>query len=155
MIDRQAERVAQAGLGITVHVGEFSPANLRAALHIPGLKRLGHAVYATSDPRLLDELAQAGVAVECSLTSNVVLGGAASIIAHPIRQLAARGIPVTLNTDLPVHLDTTIGREYGIAAALGISPAELLAITRDAVRASFTTGERQTELLAELDVIRP
>ncbi len=154
-IYRLAERVSQAGLGVTVHVGEFSPANLRAALHVPGLKRLGHAVYATSDQHLLDELARSGVAVECSLTCNVVLGGAASFIAHPVRQLAARGIPVTLNTDLPVHLDTTIGREYGIAAALGFSPAELLDVTRDAVRASFTTVERRTELLAELDATRP
>lgn len=153
-IYRLAERVAQAGLGITVHVGEFSPANLRAALRVPGLKRLGHAVYATSDQRLLDELARSGVTVECSLTSNVVLGGAASFIAHPIRQLAARGIPVTLNTDLPVHLDTTIGREYAIAAALGFSPAELLDITRNAVRASFIPVEQRTELLAELNAMR-
>lgn len=78
-----------------------------------------------------------------------------SVLAQPIRQLATRGIPVALNTDLPVHLDTTIEREYGIAAALGFSPAELLGITRNAVRASFTTVERQTELLAQLETIHP
>jgi adenosine deaminase len=155
VVHRLAERAANAGLGITVHVGEFSSANLGVALRVPGLKRLGHAVFATSEPRVLDELARFGVAVECSLTCNVVLGGAASFAAHPIGQLAALGIPVTLNTDLPVHLDTTIGREYAIAAALGFSPVQLLDVTRNAIRASFTTVERRAKLLAELGEVRP
>jgi adenosine deaminase len=152
---RLAERAASAGLGVTVHVGEFSPANIGAALRVPGLKRLGHAVYATSEPRLLEELARSGVAVECSLTSNVVLGAVPSLTAHPIRQLAALGIPVTLNTDLPVHLDTTIGREYAIAAALGFSPTQLLEVTRNAIRAAFTTTVRRAELLDRLEAVRP
>jgi adenosine deaminase len=152
---RLAERAASVGLGITVHVGEFSSANLGAALRVPGLKRLGHAVYATSEARVLDELARSGVTVECSLTCNVVLGGAASFTAHPLGQLAALGIPVTLNTDLPVHLDTTIGREYAIAAALDFSPDQLLGFTRNAIRASFTTAERRAKLLAELSEVRP
>jgi adenosine deaminase len=148
---RWAERAADAGLGIAVHAGEFSTANLGAALLVPGLKRLGHAVYAASDPRLLDGLARGGATVECSLTCNVVLGAVPSYESHPIRHFVARGIPVTLNTDLPVHLATTIGREYALAAALGFSPAELLEFTRNAVSASFTTAERRAVLLAELE----
>jgi adenosine deaminase len=147
---RWAERAAAAGLGVTVHAGEFSPANLAAALRVPGLSRLGHAVYAAADPRLLEALAASGATVECSLTSNVVLGAAPSYEAHPIRRFVESGIPVTLNTDLPVHACTTIGREYAIAAALGFSPAELLAFTRNAVRASFASAERRAALLDEL-----
>lgn len=150
-IYRWAERVAAAGLGITVHAGEFSPANLAAALRVPGLRRVGHAVYAANDPHLLDQLAGSGVTVECSLTSNVVLGAVPSYEAHPIRRFAEHGIPVTLSTDLPVHACTTIGREYAVAAALGFSSAELLAFTRNAITASFTSAERRAALLAELD----
>ncbi|HEU4784818.1 MAG TPA: hypothetical protein VFS83_15885, partial [Ktedonobacterales bacterium] len=43
---RVAERAAAGGLGVTAHVGEFSAANIMAALRMPGLTRLGHAVYA-------------------------------------------------------------------------------------------------------------
>jgi hypothetical protein len=148
---RWAERAADAGLGVTVHAGEFSAANLAAALRVPGLRRLGHAVYAASDERLLERLAETGVAVECSLTCNVVLGAVPSYEDHPIRRFAARGIPVTLNTDLPVHVATSVGREYAVAAALGFTPAELLGFTRDAIRASFTSGERKTALMRALD----
>jgi adenosine deaminase len=148
---RMAERAVDAGLGITVHAGEFSAANLAAALQTPGLRRLGHAVYATSDEQLLEQLAQRNVTVECSLSCNVVLGAAPSYEAHPIRQFVTYGIPVTLNTDNPVRIWTTIGREYAIAAALGFSSTALVAFTRNAIEASFTSAERRKALIDKLE----
>jgi adenosine deaminase len=145
-----AERAAAAGLGITVHVGEFSTASVECALQMPGLRRIGHGTHIAGDPHLLERLARTGVTVECSLTSNVVLGSAASYEAHPIRRFLEAGVPVTLSTDLPVHVCTTIAREYAVAAALGFSTADLLAFTRNAVSAAFTTAERRGALLAEL-----
>ena len=147
---RWAERAAEAGLGLTVHAGEFSTANLAAALCVPGLSRLGHAAYAAADARILAKLAQSDVTVECCLSCNVILGATPSYEAHPIRQFVASGVPVTLNTDDPVHIWTTIGREYAIAAALGFSPTELLAFTRNAIQASFTSAERRRALMAEV-----
>jgi adenosine deaminase len=146
-----AERAAEAGLGITVHAGEFSTANLAAALQVPGLRRLGHAVYAAADGQLLEQLAQSKVTVECSLSCNVILGAAPSYAEHPIRQFVAAGISVTLSTDNPVRIWTTIGREYAIAAALGFSPTTLLGFTRNAIQASFTSAERRKPLMAEMD----
>lgn len=151
-IYRWAEQASAAGLGITVHAGEFSTANLAAALHVPGVTRLGHAVHAARDPRLLDQMARSGVTVECALTCNVLLGATPSYEEHPIRQFMAHGIPVTLNTDDPVRVGTTIGREYAIAAALGFSAAELRGFTRSAIQASFATTPRRATLLAELAV---
>lgn len=147
---RMAERAVEAGLGITVHAGEFSAANLWAVLQTPGLSRLGHAVYATSDERLLEQLAQRNITIECSLSCNVVLGATPSYEAHPIRQFVEAGIPVTLNTDNPVRTWTTIGREYAIAAALGFSPTALLSFTRNAIQASFTSAERRKALMDKL-----
>ena len=145
-----AERAADAGLGITAHAGEFSAANLAAALRVPGLRRLGHAVYAAADARLLEGLARSNVTVECCLSCNVVLGAVPSYEDHPIRQFVASGIPVALSTDNPVRIWTTIGREYAIAAALGFSPAELMAFTRNAIQASFTSAERRKALMDEM-----
>jgi len=147
---RWAERAAAAGLGLTIHVGEFATASIAAALRTPGLRRIGHGTHVADDPHLLDELARSGVTLECSLTCNVVLGSAPSYKDHPIRRFAQHGIPVTLATDLPMHVCTTIGREYAIAAALGFSLDELLAFTRNAIAASFTTATRRAALLSEL-----
>jgi adenosine deaminase len=147
-LSRVASRALEAGLGVTAHAGEFSTANIAAALRLPGLTRLGHAVYAASDPRLLDMLVERGVTVECSLSCNVVLGAVSSYEDHPIRRFVKRGIPLALCTDNPVQICTTIGREYARAAALGFSPVELLGFTADAVRASFLPKEHKAELLA-------
>jgi adenosine deaminase len=152
MAYRIAERAAATGLGITAHAGEISTANIAAALRVPGLTRIGHATHAAADPRLLELLAQSGATVECSLSCNVLLGAAPSYAEHPIKEFAEYGIPVALCTDNPVQSCTTIGREYAIAHALGFSPAELLAFTRNAVQAAFTTSARREALLSELNV---
>lgn len=148
---RAAERAADAGLGITAHAGEFSTANIAAALRVPHLSRIGHAVYAASDPRLLDLLADSGVTVECSLSCNVVLGAVPSYKEHPIHRFVERGIPVALCSDVPVQIATTIGREYALAHALGFSSADLVGFTANAIRASFTPPARKAALLAALD----
>jgi adenosine deaminase len=148
---RAAERAADAGLGMTAHAGEFSTANIAAALRVPHLSRIGHAVYAARDSRLLDLLADSGVTVECSLSCNVVLGAAPSYEEHPIHQFVERGIPVALCADVPVQIATTIGREYALAHALGFSLAELVGFTANAIRASFAPPERKAALLAALD----
>jgi adenosine deaminase len=147
---RIAERAAAAGLGVTAHAGEISTANIAAALRAPGLTRIGHATHAAADPRLLELLAQSGATVECPLTCNIVLGAAASYDDHPIRRFVEYGIPVALCTDNPLQSCTTIGREYAIAHLLGFTPAELLAMTRNAVQAAFTTSARRQALLQEL-----
>jgi adenosine deaminase len=90
------------------------------------------------------------VTVECAVSCNVVLGSAPTYENHPIRRFVQHGIPVTLATDLPVHVHATIGREYAIASILGFSPEELLTFTRNAVAASFTTSARRAALLGEL-----
>jgi adenosine deaminase len=148
---RAAEQAADAGLGITAHAAEFSTANCAAALRVPHLSRIGHAVYAAHDPRLLDLLAQSGVTAECSLSCNVVLGAVPSYEEHPIHRFVDLGIPVALCSDIPVQIATTIGREYALAHALGFSPADLLGFTINAVRASFTPPARKAALLASLD----
>jgi len=148
---RWAARAVDAGLGITVHAGEFSTANLAAALRVPGLRRLGHGVYAAADAPLLEQLLRSGATLECSLTCNVILGAVPSYTLHPIRRFVEAGVPVTLSTDLPVHASTSIGREYAVAAALGFSPTDLLGFTRNAVRAAFTSPARRAHLLAALD----
>ena len=146
-----AGRVREAGLGIAAHAGEFGTSHLAEALEVPGLTRIGHAVGAGSDPRLLDRLAERRVTIECPLTSNVLLGAVDGYEDHPIRRFVERGIPVTICTDDPVRACTTIGREYAIAAELGFSPTELRGFTRAAVRASFCDPAERARLLALID----
>ena len=142
-----AERARDAGLGITAHAGEFGTQHLAEALDVPGLTRIGHAVGAGSDPRLLDRIAERGVTIECPLSCNVVLGAVESYGAHPIRRFMERGIPVAICTDDPLKACTSIGRKYAIASELGLSGPELRACTHAAISASFCGDETRRRLL--------
>jgi adenosine deaminase len=142
-----AMRLSEAGLGITAHAGEFAAANIQAAMMTPGLTRIGHGTYAMEDPDLVRELADRDVLVETCLTCNVVLGSASSYEGHPARSLFEAGVDVCFNTDDPVRVCTSIGREYAIAQRLGFSAQELAGISRRAIAASFTSAQRKTALL--------
>lgn len=135
-----------AGLGITAHVGEFSSANVREVLDLPGVTRLGHAVHVVYDERLLELVSSRGVAIECCLSSNVILGAVQSYDKHPILRFREHGIPVVLGTDDPLALSTSISREYSIAAALGLSFQDLKEITRTAIAFAFTSVQRRQVL---------
>ena len=142
-----AQRARDAGLGITAHAGEFGPLHMAEAIEVPGLTRVGHAMGAGPDPRLLDRIAERSVTIECPLSCNVLLGAVESYEAHPIRRFRERGIPVAICTDDPVRACTTIGREYAIASELGFSGAELRACTQAAIAASFCDDEARGRLL--------
>ena len=150
-----AEKARDAGLGITTHVGEVNSANVEAALGLPGVSPVGHAVYAANDPGLLEQMAEVGVAVECCLTSNVVFGVVPSLEQHPIRRMVEAGVPVTLASDDPVRICTSIGREYELAATLGFGPDELLSFTRQAINASFTSPARKARLNRLIEAAAP
>ena len=65
---------ADAGLGCTIHAGEWAgPESVRAALELP-ITRIAHGVRAIEDPALVDELAAREMVLDTCPTSNVVLG---------------------------------------------------------------------------------
>jgi adenosine deaminase len=145
-----ADRLANAGLGMTAHVAETAPVNVESVLKMPGITRLGHATHVGYHPHLLELVAKSGVTIESSLSCNVILGASPSYEEHPIRQFVDAGIPIALCTDDPVQMSTTIGREYAIAHQLGFSTDELLQFTRNAIEAAFISADQRTMLLNKI-----
>jgi adenosine deaminase len=146
----QAYAIAsEAGLGCTMHAGEWAgPESVRAALGLP-ITRVSHGVRAVEDPALVGELAERGIVLECCPTSNVVLGVYPSYEEHPLAQLAAAGVGVTLGSDDPPYFGASIGGEYEIAQArLGFDEDGLKAITATAIDAAFCEDTLKTELRA-------
>ena len=148
---RLGERLVEAGLRVTAHVGEIATANIAAALKMPGLTRIGHGTYAYRIPGMLEQLAERQITVECCLSVNAVMGAVPSYADHPLRQMVDAGVPIALCTDNPVQLNTSIAREYQIAHLTGLTEAELLDMTRNAINAAFTSNARRNTLLAQID----
>ncbi|SDD35615.1 hypothetical protein [Glycomyces harbinensis] len=127
-----AEAAGAAGLGVTVPAGAFNASNLGSLAEIEQIGRIGHAVGAASDPGIMRLLAARGVTVEVCLTSAVVLGMVPAIEAHPLPRFLEAGIAVVLGTDSPMRMGTTIAGEYERARSLGLSDADLAAMTATA-----------------------
>jgi adenosine deaminase len=147
-----AYRIAEAaGLGCTVHAGEWAGADsVRGALELP-VTRISHGVRAIEDPALVAELARRGITLEVCPTSNVVLGVFATYAEHPFPALRDAGVPLTLGSDDPPYFGASVGGEYEIAREhFGLDDAELVAITRTAVESSFAEPELRSKLLTRL-----
>ncbi|HZE37263.1 MAG TPA: hypothetical protein VE172_00475 [Stackebrandtia sp.] len=142
---------AEAGLGVTVHAGEFSVANIAAVAGMEGVTRVGHATHATDEPWLLDLLAARDITVEVCVTANLVLGAVGGLVDHPLRRMVDAGVKVALGTDNPVQFGTDIAHEYELAERLGLSDKEIAEFTRCGFAAAFTSPQRRAELLRRFD----
>ena len=145
------EIAADAGLGCTIHAGEWAKADsVRSALELP-ITRISHGVRAIEDPALVSELAARGIVLECCPTSNVVLGVYPSYEEHPLPALRAAGVRVTLGSDDPPYFGATIDGEYKVCAErFGFDDDELREITRTAIDAAFCDEDLRTALLSRV-----
>ncbi|MDR7428362.1 MAG: adenosine deaminase [Armatimonadota bacterium] len=155
MFVRAVDRAREAGLGITVHAGEFTgPASVWTAIYQLGAQRIGHGIRAVEDPELLAYLREHRVTLELCPTSNLRLGLVTSLAEHPMRTLLKAGVPVTVNSDDPVLLGTDLTRELAaVQVALGLSMETVTALMRNAARAAFLPPQQRAAL--EEEVARP
>lgn len=139
LVHRDAFDVARAaGLGITLHAGEWGgAAQVRRALEIAP-SRIAHAAPAADDPVLMGELRARRVTLDVCPTSNVQAALVPRLADHPLPRLLRAGVPVTLSTDDRTVSDLTLVREYARAVTtLRITPSELWAMDRHALEVAF------------------
>lgn len=127
------------GLHSVPHAGETTgPQTIWDALNFLGAERIGHGTSATQDPRLLEYLAANQIALEVCPTSNIATRAVATMAEHPVADMVAAGVLVTINSDDPPMFSTDLNREYAVAAELlGLDESGIADLALNAVRASF------------------
>jgi adenosine deaminase len=142
---------AEAGLGCTVHAGEWAgPVSVRGGLELP-VSRIAHGVRSIEDPQLVEELAARGTFLECCPTSNVTLGIYPTYEEHPLPTLLAAGVRVTLGSDDPPYFGASIGGEYEVCAErFGFGEETLRGITKTAIEAAFCDETLKERLIQKM-----
>ena len=146
------DRARAAGLHSVPHAGETTgPETIIDALHSLRAERIGHGTSAVHDRQLLARLAADGICLEVCPTSNVATGAVTELALHPLPELVAAGVNVTINSDDPPMFGTTLTREYEIAAGLlGLDAAGVAQLATNAVRASFLPDDDKAALVGEI-----
>jgi adenosine deaminase len=143
------------GLHAVAHAGEAAgPQSVRDAVEVLGAERIGHGVRALEDSRLVDELAQRGVALELCPTSNRLTGAVPAGRAHPIAAFDARGVICVIDADDPALFSTSLCEEYALVGEW-LGEERLLRFARNAVEASFAQPSRKSHLITELEHFLP
>jgi len=129
----------EAGLPSVPHAGETAgPRSIWGALETLNAVRIGHGVRCLEDPPLVRELRRRQIPLEVCPTSNLRLGVALDLQSHPLPQLIAEGLYVTIGSDDPAIFNTTLTDEYlKIAAAFGYDECDVVHLVMNAVRASL------------------
>lgn len=152
LFSRPLALAREAGLGITVHAGEFAgPSSIWTALYQLGAHRIGHGIRAVEDPELLAYLRDRKITLEICLSSNLRLGLVPALGVHPVRRLLEAGVAVTVNSDDPLLLGTNISRELHImATALSLDMDAVTALVGAAARAAFLPEPERARLAAQV-----
>jgi adenine deaminase len=81
--------------------------------------------------------------------SNLKLCVVKDLAQHNFAALLRKGVAVTINSDDPAYFGGYIGENYrATAAALELSPAELVTVAENAARASFLPAQAKASLLS-------
>jgi adenosine deaminase len=134
------ERARDQGLRTVLHSGETgSAAALARDLRVLRPERVGHALRAAEQPRLLDALAEAGTPVEVAVTSNWRTGLIPRRADHPLPEFLRRGVRVVLATDDPAFFGCDLLGEYERAQRLcRLSASRVRALALGSLEAAFT-----------------
>lgn len=141
---------ARAGLALVPHGGELlGPKHVGEVLAHLNPDRLGHGIRSWEDPRLLETLAGAGIALEVCPGSNVSLGVFDTTADVPLAHLLQAGIEVALGADDPLLFGTRLVDQYETARHVhGLCDADLADLAASSIRASTASGQTKARLLA-------
>ena len=144
-------RAKEAGLKLTVHSGENTPASaVTETILLAAPERIGHGIHIIDDPAAVELVKERGVTLEINPWSNYLTNSVRRIEEHPLKKLFDLGVKVTINSDDPELLDTNLNNEYRIAREiLGMPMEDIRACNRCAVEASFLPEETRSTILAQ------
>ena len=143
----------QAGLKLTIHAGEWGGAeHVAQAILRYQADRIGHGVRVMENAAVVAQARAANIPFEVCLTSNLQSGVVTGLSGHPLPQMLASGLNVTLNTDDPSISQITLGHEHWLACEeLGIVLPELKQCLLRGVQAAFLPPRKKVALSQKLE----
>jgi len=147
------DRARAEGLLTVAHAGEEGPPEyVRQALDLLRVARIDHGNRALEDPALVARLAREGVPLTLCPLSNLRLKVVEDLAVHPLKEMLAKGLCVTVNSDDPAYFGGYVNENYrAVQEALGLTDQDLGLIARNSFEAAFLDAPEKQALIARLD----
>jgi adenosine deaminase len=158
--------IQRENFNITIHAGEgYGKESIWQAIQYCGAHRIGHATRLIDDITVADgkvvklgDLAQyvldKRVPLEICLLSNVHTGATPSVAQHPFRILYDQKFRVMLNTDNRLMSNTTLTKEFEVAAeAFNLTVEDFEKLTVNAMKSAFLPYDERCRFIYK--VLKP
>jgi adenosine deaminase len=143
-VREQVELARDAGLGVTIHVGEeggvYGVEELAEVIESLRPDRIGHGILAARDPDLMAALRDADITLEICPTSNLLTKALADedAVRETFRAFVEHGVQFTIATDGPEMMRIHLRDELEMLERIGALDAdELRAANARGHEASF------------------
>ena len=146
------QQAKQMGLRSIPHAGETEGANsVRGAINELQADRICHGVRSIEEMNVIKELIERQIPLDICPTSNIRLNIYPTMSQHPFRELDDLGVTVTINSDDPSIIGSTLCDEYiAVAREFGYTINDLERFARNSIQASYATIESKTRYLSEI-----
>jgi adenosine deaminase len=142
------EEARNAGLGVTIHVGEEGEEHGEAEIGevVEHLRpdRIGHGILAARHPELMDALREQEIVLEICPTSNLLTRALADedAVRETFRAFVENGVLFTIATDGPEMMRTHLRDELELLGRIGaLDEDELAAANQRGHDASFVRNQ--------------
>ncbi|MDO5863736.1 MULTISPECIES: adenosine deaminase [Paenarthrobacter] len=149
---RLYQRAGEAGLRRIAHAGEEGPASyITEALDILHVERIDHGIRCMEDTEVVQRLVAEQVPLTVCPLSNVRLRAVDKLEDHPLPEMLAIGLNVSVNSDDPAYFGGYVDDNYQqLVKVHGFSVPEQATLAANSIRSSFASDERKAELLEEV-----
>jgi adenosine deaminase len=119
------EQARDAGLGVTIHVGEeggdYGIAEIREVVSTLRPERIGHGILAARDEELMTQISEAEIVLEICPTSNLLTKALPDedAVRETFRAFTEHGVPFTIATDGPEMMRTHLRDEFELLLRIG------------------------------------
>jgi adenosine deaminase len=119
------ETAREAGLGVTIHVGEegdeMGREEIAEVTERLRPERIGHGILAAGDPELMRALSSLGTVLEICPTSNLLTKALPSedAVRETLRKFVEHGVAFTIATDGPEMMRTHLRDEFELLLRIG------------------------------------
>jgi adenosine deaminase len=147
-IREHVELARDAGLGVTIHVGEEGGAygvdELGEVVEALRPDRIGHGILAARDPDLMATIRRADITLEICPTSNLLTKALADedAVREVFRTFVEHGVPFTIATDGPEMMRTHLRDEFELLGRIGALDEEELRTANERGHEASFLGRR-------------